>query len=150
MATRIKPWQRLSLRDFRFIYRSVPRLCVDVIIRDRRGAVLIQRDIMPDTGRWHVPGGTVHFGETLEQAVRRFANHEAGLRVKILRCLGVVEYFRGKKFGHMVSATYLARPIGGTLHGGWQGRRVAFSRRMPRNTVPEQAEFLIANRLLAR
>lgn len=150
MAMRIKLRPRLSEKDFRFIYGHVPRLCVDLVIKDRRGVILIQRDIMPDKGRWHFPGGTVRFGETLRQAVQRFARDEAGLRVKILFCLGAVEYFRGKKFGHIVSATYLARPIGGALHGSWQGKRTAFFQELPRNTVPEQAKFLIRNRLLAR
>lgn len=148
MATCIKPWHRLSDHDFGFIYRRVPRLCVDLVIKDRRGIVLIQRDIAPDKGRWHFPGGTVRFGETLEQAVHRFSRDETGLRVKIERAIAPVKYFRGERFGHIVSVTYLAGPIGGTLHGGWQGRRVAFFKSLPRNTVPEQRRFLIRQRLI--
>lgn len=148
MATRIKPWHRLSPRDFKFIYQRVPRLCVDLVIRDRRGVILIQRDITPDKGRWHFPGGTIHFGETMSDAIRRFARDEAGLKVKVLKVLDAVEYFRGKRFGHIVSVTYLVRPISGRLHGGWQGRKVAFFKSLPKNTVVEQGRFLITHRLI--
>lgn len=149
MATRIKPWHRLSPRDFKFIYRRVPRLCVDLVIRDRRGIVLIQRDITPDRGRWHFSGGTVHFGESLEAAVRRFARDETGLAIKIVKVIDAVEYFRGKKFGHIVSVVYLVRPVSGKLHGSIQGRNLAFFKSTPRNTVPEQRRFLIKHRLIS-
>lgn len=150
MATGIKPWHRLSGRDFRFIYRRVPRLCVDLVIKDRRGILLIRRDIMPDRGRWHFPGGTIHFGETLEAAVRRFARDEVGLRVKVIRQIDAVEYFRGQRFGHIVSVVFLARPIAGKLHGSWQGRRVAFFRALPKQTVAEQRTFLLRHKLISR
>lgn len=150
MTTRIKPWLYLSPRDFKFIYRRVPRLCVDLVIRDRRGIVLIRRDITPDRGRWHFPGGTVHFGETLSSAVRRFARDETGLTVKIFKVIDAVEYFRGKKFGHIVSIVYLVRPVSGTLHGSWQGKRVNFFRALPKGMVVEQRRFLLQRKIITR
>lgn len=148
MATRIKPWHRLSPRDFKFIYRRMPRLCVDLVIKDRRGILLIQRDITPDKGRWHFPGGTVHFGETLADAVKRFGRDETGLAVKIERIIGAAEYFRGARFGHIVSIVVLVRPRSGTLRGSAQGRRVAFFKSLPRGTVVEQRRFLIQHRII--
>lgn len=145
-----RPRQKLSDRDFRFIYGRVPRLCVDLVIKDRRGIVLIQRDITPDRGRWHFPGGTIRFGETIADAIRRFARDEAGLRVKIVRIVGSAEYFRGRKFGHIVSVVYLVKPLAGRLRGGWQGRRVAWFKILPKNTVIEQRQFLLRHNLIIR
>ncbi len=150
MTTRIKPWHRLVPRDFKFIYRRVPRLCVDLVIKDRRGIVLIQRDIIPDKGRWHFPGGTVHFGEPLTAAVERFARDETGLRVKILKVIDAVEYFRGKEFGHIVSIVYLVKPVSGALHGSWQGKRVRFFASLPKGMVVEQRRFLLRHKLIMR
>lgn len=147
---RIKPWHRLPGKEYHFIYHRVPRLCVDLVIKDKRGVVLIQRDIVPDRGKWHFPGGTIHFGETFEEAIRRFAKDETGLTVKAVREIGAVEYFRGKKFGHIVSITYLVRPLGGKLHGSKQGRNIAFFKKLPKNTVTEQGKFLSGRKLITR
>lgn len=148
-ARRRKARGRLSSRDFAFIFQRVPRLCVDVVIRDRRGVVLIKRDITPDRGKWHLPGGTVRFGEHLASAVKRFARDETGLEVAVLRGLGVNEAFRRGKTPHNVMATFLVRPRGGTLGGSWQGQRVRFFRSLPQNVVREQAALLRAHRLIA-
>lgn len=147
-ARSIEPHGRLSGRNFDFIFRRVPRLCVDVVIRDRRGVVLIKRDITPDRGKWHLPGGTVRFGERLVHAAQRFARDETGLEVAILRGLGVNEAFRRGKTPHNVMATFLVRPRSGTLGGSWQGRQVKFFRTLPRNIVREQASLLRAHRLI--
>lgn len=139
----------LSQKDFDFIHQRVPRLCVDVVIRDRRGVVLARRDIYPDHGRWTFPGGTLRRGEKLAQAVQRFCRDETGLTVAIVKCLGPIEYFRPRdKIGHVVSIVFLARPTGGRLRGSWQGRRVSFFKSPPSPMAPEQRWFLIRQRLI--
>jgi ADP-ribose pyrophosphatase YjhB (NUDIX family) len=41
---------------------------------------------------WHLPGGTVRFGEPLVEAVARVARDELGLSVDVGEMLGYIEY----------------------------------------------------------
>ncbi|MBU0975306.1 NUDIX domain-containing protein, partial [Patescibacteria group bacterium] len=75
--------KRLPYKTFKYIYRKVPRLCVDVIVKTPRGIILTKRSIPPAKGWWHIPGGTILWGETVEQAVKRVAREEVGVEVKI-------------------------------------------------------------------
>jgi 8-oxo-dGTP pyrophosphatase MutT (NUDIX family) len=51
---------------------------------------------------WHLPGGGVKRGETLEQAARREAREELGATLDELRLVGVYTNFREYKSDHMV------------------------------------------------
>lgn len=79
--------------EFDAIYSRVPRLCVEVVIsRPDRGVLLMLRDIPPNVGAWHIPGGTVLFAEPLTAAVKRVARDELGLAVGVGELLGYIEY----------------------------------------------------------
>lgn len=83
----------LPKADFDAIYSRVPRLCVEVILQDaERGVVLALRDIPPNIGAWHIPGGTVLYGEALVDAVKRVARMELGIDVEVGELLGYIEY----------------------------------------------------------
>jgi 8-oxo-dGTP diphosphatase len=62
---------------------------------EREGEVLIARKRAAAghflSGRWHVPGGRVEEGESLEHAVTRELREEAGIEVEVLECVGIVE-----------------------------------------------------------
>lgn len=82
-----------SPAEFDAIYSRVPRLTVEIILRDGDGAVfLTKRAIAPCAGQWHLPGGTVRFAEPLIEAVRRIARHEIGIEVRAARGKGYIEY----------------------------------------------------------
>ncbi|MFM7597581.1 MAG: DUF2332 family protein [Actinomycetota bacterium] len=69
---------------------SVP--CVGAIVHDSQGRLLvIQRGREPARGRWSLPGGRVHAGESFRDAVAREALEETGLRVHPMRMVGSVE-----------------------------------------------------------
>lgn len=79
--------------DFDWIFARVPRLTVEVMIAaSDRGVLLALRDSGPCEGLWHLPGGTVRFGEPLTEAVRRVARDELGLAVSGGELLGYIEY----------------------------------------------------------
>ena len=79
--------------EFWAIYSRVPRMCVEVVIRSaERGVLLTLRDIPPNVGAWHIPGGTVLFAEQLVDAVRRVARDELGFAVEVGELLGYIEY----------------------------------------------------------
>jgi ADP-ribose pyrophosphatase YjhB (NUDIX family) len=79
--------------EFDWIFSRVPRLCVEVVlVHPDRGVLLALRDIPPNVGAWHIPGGTVLFGERLVDAVSRVALDELGLEVTAQELLGYIEY----------------------------------------------------------
>lgn len=88
-----RPAGWLPKPEFDAIYRRVPRLCVEAVIEDsHRGVLLLLRDIPPNVGAWHIPGGTVLFGEPVIRAVQRVALDELGLSVRVGELLGYIEY----------------------------------------------------------
>ena len=54
------------------------------------GVLLSRRQSGPCQGLWHIPGGTVRFGEPLTDAVRRVAAQEVGLGLVARRFLGYI------------------------------------------------------------
>lgn len=135
----------LSREEFDRIYGTVPRLNVEVIIHTDDGVVLTRRDIEPCKGQWHIPGGTVRFGESLPAAVRRVARDELGVDVSVGRLLGYIEYplmvaagYRGWPVGIAFAAT----PVGGELRAGQQAEEVGCFPVVPPDTIIDQARFL--------
>jgi len=83
----------LPQHEFDRIFSRVPRLTVEVVIAcNDRGVLLALRDFGPCQGLWHLPGGTVRFGEPVTQAVKRVALDELGLTVSVGELLGYIEY----------------------------------------------------------
>ena len=82
----------LTEREFREIYAKIPRLTVEVVIQSPLGILLTKRSEGPCAGLWHIPGGTVRFGEALVAAVRRVASTELGLEIEAGPLLGYIEY----------------------------------------------------------
>ena len=90
---------------------ETPKLMVDVVIPSENGrVVLIRRGSEPFEGQWAPPGGFVEIGETVEEAAAREAEEETGLRVEILRLVGVYSGPDRDPRGHNVSCAFLARP----------------------------------------
>ena len=65
---------------YQVILRSMPIACVDLIVSNLSGEVLLLRRVNePARGEWWFPGGRVHFGEKREAAARRHLLEECGL-----------------------------------------------------------------------
>lgn len=103
----------LSESDYNFIYSRAPRICVDLVIKTRKGIFLTKRDIQPYKGKWHLPGGRVRFRESIETAIDRIAKQEIGSPVVIKKLLGFMEFPRevqdcNKR--HSISLAFLVVP----------------------------------------
>ena len=91
---------------------KTPLLAVDAIILHSSGIVLIRRDNPPYQGSYALPGGFVEVGETVEDAVKREAYEETGLKISIRRLVGVYSDPGRDPRGHVVSICYLAEGQG--------------------------------------
>jgi ADP-ribose pyrophosphatase YjhB (NUDIX family) len=84
---------RFTKEEFDSLYSQVPRLTVEIIVKNKNNAIFMTiRAIEPCKGQWHLPGGTVYFGESLIQAVQRVAERELGITVNEVVNTGYIEY----------------------------------------------------------
>ncbi|MEE9116071.1 MAG: NUDIX domain-containing protein [Thermoplasmata archaeon] len=87
-----------------------------IVIDDK--LVLIRRKFYPFEGRLALPGGMVEYDERVEDAVRREMKEETGLDVEIIKLLGVYSEPGRDPRGHVVSAAYVLKRMGGELRSG--------------------------------
>jgi mutator protein MutT len=78
--------------------------------------LLVKRGHEPAMGKWSVPGGSVEFGETLEQAAKREVMEETGLEIEVGDVAGVTDLVvrkEGEITFHYVLIDYFATAIPG-------------------------------------
>ncbi len=103
-------------------YPDAPLIGVGAIILDGDHVVLARRGNQPSAGDWSIPGGLVHLGETLIEAVIREALEESGLHVKPLFLVELLERIFPDEAGrirhHYVLADYCCAIMGGNIEAG--------------------------------
>jgi 8-oxo-dGTP diphosphatase len=65
---------------------------------------------------WVVPGGFVEEGETVEEAARREALEETGVKVKLVKLVGVYSDPKRDPRGN-ISVAFIAKPLSNKLNG---------------------------------
>lgn len=88
-----------------------------VIARDD-AIVLIEYDDEESGRHFNLPGGGVHEGESLHEAVQREVLEEAGIHIHVSRLLTVWEYIpdnQKRKYGtrHSIAFIFLCEPLDG-------------------------------------
>jgi ADP-ribose pyrophosphatase YjhB (NUDIX family) len=137
----------LPKEEYDAIYSRVPRLCVEVVLTTpNRGVLLALRDMPPNEGAWHIPGGTVLFGEPLAAAVTRVARLELGLEIEVGELLGTIEYPSHYLNGldSPVGLAYATRALGGEAVLQELPNGCRWFTRLPDGLYAEQREFLIS------
>lgn len=133
----------LPAEEFKSIYSRVPRLCIDLMVDTPDGVLLTKRDIEPGKGQWHLPGGTVLMGETLEEAARRILENETGLSARDFELVGTLEFPEEKnEFRHAVSLVFQIIGKRGKLRGSEQARELEFFKELPEVMIEEHRAFL--------
>ena len=66
-----------------------------------------------ERGMWEFPGGSVEFGETLAEALKREMREEFGIDIRVGELLDVVDHILVNEKQHWVSPTYLCEIIFG-------------------------------------
>lgn len=90
---------------------------VGAVILDQNDGVFLAlrgREARNERHKWEFPGGSVEFGETLEQALVREIQEEYDMTVTIERLLDVVDHIIPAEKQHWVSPTFLCRFTGGS------------------------------------
>lgn len=105
-----------------------PYPTVDIIIeleRPGKPIVLVKRANPPHG--WALPGGFVDYGESLEQAARREAAEETGLRVELVAVLGAYSDPARDPRQHNLSVVFTARAEGEPKGGDDAAEAQAFA-----------------------
>ena len=94
------------------IYNTV----IGAIINEKREILLLKRRKEPFVGTWVMPGGSIEFGERLEEALEREIREETNIDVKFLSVKGLVHEIllrnkTGKKLGHYLIWVCELKPL---------------------------------------
>ncbi|MBS3815109.1 MAG: NUDIX hydrolase [Hadesarchaea archaeon] len=114
---------------------KTPLLAVDIIINLNDKLVLIKRKNEPYKGEWALPGGFVKEGEIVEEAARREAREETGLKIKINKLVGVYSKPDRDPRGHIVSICFEGEKIGGELESATDAEDVKVFKEIPWNRL---------------
>ena len=141
---------RMPLERFKQIYSQVPRLVVELFItrQSEQGTetLLTLRNIEPIKGYWHVPGGTVMKGMTLEEAVQHVANHELGTSVTDIKYAGVLEYpwysTQPSVCDLPIGIAYQCSIIDSHIRLNYQGSHFQWFATPPDPVIPEHRDFI--------
>lgn len=62
-----------------------------------------------EKGKWELPGGSVEFGETFQNAIRREIKEEFGVEIEIIELLGICDHIIPNEKQHWVAPTFICR-----------------------------------------
>jgi 8-oxo-dGTP diphosphatase len=102
-------------------FPAAPVVGVGAVVLKENQVVIVKRRFPPREGEWSLPGGRVHLGEPLADALRRELREETGLEVAIGPIVEVFERIHrdaDRVRYHFVVVDYLCTCQGGELCAG--------------------------------
>ncbi len=141
----------LSQVEFDSIYSKVPRLTVEIVVKNPGGRIyLTQRAIQPCERQWHLPGGTVRFGEPLTDAIKRIAERELGIIVKQTENIGYIEYPSHYLHGldSPVGIVFVITEYSGAFNINQEAKNSGWFTKLPKPMHADQDKFLIDKNIL--
>lgn len=108
-----------------WVHFPLPKIAATTVIEYQGGIVLVQRDIEPDRGMWHLPIGHMEYGEDPAEAALREGCEETGLELADPRylCYTYSPSYVDSRLFYLVFS-FAARAVGGELVGSAEGRNV--------------------------
>ncbi len=133
----------LPTEQYNEVFSKVPRLCVDLLIRYEGKYLLTRRVENPGAGKWHIPGGRVHFGESVMEAISRVSMRELGFVVAPHKMMGYIEIPQEEGRGmHSVSLVFLCNVADKKFDQETLTDKMCFVDKVPEDILPEHAGFL--------
>ncbi len=89
---------------------------VGAVIVDEHGRLFLSRrgaEARNERGLWEFPGGSVEYGERLDEALRREMREEYGIEIQVGELLDVVDHILPDERQHWVSPTFICRIASG-------------------------------------
>jgi 8-oxo-dGTP diphosphatase len=127
--------ERLVCPNDGWTHYPTPNLAATVVVEHAGGVVLLQRQIPPDAGIWHLPIGHLEYGEPPDAAAAREAHEETGL---LLDQPAFLDFEHSPSYGDpqqlYIVFCYCARAIGGELRVNHENSAI---RIFPPDALPE-------------
>jgi len=97
------------------VNRSLPRAASKVAIVEKGKVLMVMAGRGLTKGIWNLPGGFVGYGEHPAPSAQREVFEELGLRVRLIRLLGIYEETFPRTGGYMLSFVYLGKRLTKTI-----------------------------------
>jgi len=112
-------YDNIEKKEFINFLEKMPLACIDLVLAHEGKVLLIKRNQHPAKGKWWTPGGRIFKNEKAEDAVKRKALEETGIKVKIKKSLGFYQFFSDMGYfeevesgAHCVTCAFLVVPEG--------------------------------------
>lgn len=100
------------MSDNRPLSRPIP--AVGAVVFRGGDVLVVKRGRAPLKGHWSIPGGKVHHGESLKEAVAREVAEETGCEIEVIGLIDVFEAPPARKADdHYLLIDYVARWVSG-------------------------------------
>lgn len=87
-----------------------------ILIEEQK--ILLVKQKVTGSRNWSLPGGTLEFGETLEECIIREMSEETGLKVEIEKLLYICDRIENEN--QVVHITFKLKRVGGSLKLGYE------------------------------
>ena len=86
-----------------------------IINQDRKLFIALRgKEATNEVGKWEIPGGSLEYGEKLEEAVVRETKEEYGIDIQVIELLGICDHIISEENQHWVAPTYICKLVAGT------------------------------------
>jgi len=140
MSSAEKPADFLPARLFNRIMKCVPIVSVEALIVTDDGLLFLMRATEPVKGEWWLPGGRIHRGESLLDALRREVKEETSLNLSSCRLLNV--YSRVLPERHDITIAYKCSVNQDKVVLNEEHSEYAFFKKLPHHLHPFMREVV--------
>ena len=122
------------------IKQCMPIVSVEAVIVMDEGLLFLKRNNQPANGEWWFPGGRIHIGESLEQALCREVKEETGLEISSYRFINA--YSRVFPERHDITIAYLCECKEDKVKLNSEHSQFEFFRTLPKELHPYLLEVI--------
>lgn len=116
------------------IVKAMPIASVEAIIQKENSILFMKRNNLPVKNQWWFPGGRIRKGETLKQALIREIKEETGLKIEIIKFVGV--YSRIFSNRHDITIVFLCKTENEKVILNNEHTKFKFFLKFPKNLHP--------------